>query len=83
MISLYGQARSTYLADRLAKQRKAQTTALMSKYRDPLLRSAIDRQSRLFNIHQNASSLVSDLYLHLTKRGRKERALFVHPPFLS
>jgi hypothetical protein len=57
MISLYGQARSTYLADRLAKQRKAQTTALMSKYRVRYC----DRQSRLFNIHQNASSLMSDL----------------------
>jgi len=56
-ISIYGQTRAAQLVDRLAKRREtesreAQTTALMSKYRDPLLRSAIDLQSRLFNIHQ-------------------------------
>ena len=55
IISLYGQARITKFADKLAKQRdaesrEAKTAALMSKYRDPLLRSAIDLQSRLFNI---------------------------------
>jgi len=58
IISIYGQIRVTRFADRLAKQREAesreaQTAALMAKYRDPLLRSAIDLQSRLFNIHQN------------------------------
>lgn len=58
IISIYGQMRVMRLSDRLAKQREAesreaQTIALMSKYRDPLLRSAIDLQSRLFNIHQN------------------------------
>lgn len=58
IVSIYGQMRVTQLSDRLAKQREAesreaQTAALMSKYRDPLLRSAIDLQSRLFNIHQN------------------------------
>jgi hypothetical protein len=58
IISIYGQSRVTKLADRLAKQREAesresQTAALISKYRDPLLRSAIDLQSRLWNIHHN------------------------------
>ncbi|MBW4528538.1 MAG: hypothetical protein KME18_25780 [Phormidium tanganyikae FI6-MK23] len=58
VISIYGQNRITRLTDRLTKQREvesreAQTAALMSKYRDPLLRSAIDLQSRLYNIHQN------------------------------
>jgi hypothetical protein len=58
IVSIYGQIRVARLSDRLAKQREAQsreaqTAALMSKYRDPLLRSAIDLQSRLFNIHQN------------------------------
>lgn len=58
IISIYGQIRVTQLSDRLAKRREAesretQTAALMSKYRDPLLRSAIDLQSRLFNIRQN------------------------------
>ncbi len=57
VISIDGQTRIARLADRLAKQREAasreaQTAALMSKYRDPLLRSAIDLQSRLYNIHQ-------------------------------
>lgn len=57
IISIYGQIRVTQLADRLAKQREAEsrearTIALMSKYRDPLLRSVIDLQSRLFNIVQ-------------------------------
>lgn len=57
-ISIYGQTRIARLTDRLAKQREAesreaQTVALMSKYRNPLLRSAIDLQSRLYNIHQN------------------------------
>ncbi|NJR39665.1 MAG: hypothetical protein HC781_13670 [Leptolyngbyaceae cyanobacterium CSU_1_4] len=57
-ISVYGQVRTAQFADRLAKQREAasretQTATLMSKYRDPLLRSTIDLQSRLFNIHQN------------------------------
>ncbi|NJL20106.1 MAG: hypothetical protein HC895_03560 [Leptolyngbyaceae cyanobacterium SM1_3_5] len=58
VISIYGQARIAQLTDRLMKQREAesreaQTASLMSKYRDPLLRSAIDLQSRLYNIHQN------------------------------
>lgn len=58
IISIYGQIRVTQLSDRLAKRREAEsretkTAALMSKYRDPLLRSAIDLQSRLFNIRQN------------------------------
>lgn len=58
VISIYGQTRIARLTDRLAKQREnelreAQTAALMSKYRNPLLRSAIDLQSRLYNIHQN------------------------------
>jgi hypothetical protein len=58
VISVYGQTRIAQLTDRLTKQREAesreaQTAALMSKYRDPLLRSAIDLQSRLYNIHQN------------------------------
>ncbi len=57
IMSLYGQTRIAKLTDQLAKQREtesreAQTAALMSKYRDPLLRSAIDLQSRLYNIHQ-------------------------------
>jgi hypothetical protein len=57
VISMYGQTRIAQLTDRLTKQREAelreaQTAALMSKYRDPLLRSAIDLQSRLYNIHQ-------------------------------
>lgn len=57
IVSIYGQIRITHLADRLAKQREAesreaQTAALMSKYRDPLMRAAIDLQSRLFNIVQ-------------------------------
>ena len=43
IISIYGQTRVTKLTDRLTKQREsesreAQTAALMSKYRDPLLR---------------------------------------------
>ncbi len=58
VISIYGQTRVARLADQLTKQReaelrKAQTEALMSKYRDPLLRSAIDLQSRLYNIHRS------------------------------
>lgn len=58
IVSIYGQNRIARLTDRLKKQREAesheaQTAALMSKYRDPLLRSAIDLQSRLYNIHQN------------------------------
>jgi hypothetical protein len=58
VISVYGQTRIAQLTDRLTQQREAasreaQTTALMSKYRDPLLRSAIDLQSRLYNIYQN------------------------------
>ncbi|XGV94908.1 MAG: hypothetical protein ACAF41_19465 [Leptolyngbya sp. BL-A-14] len=58
VISIYGQTRIARLTDRLSKQREAesreaQTASLMSKYRDPLLRSAIDLQSRLYNIHRN------------------------------
>ena len=57
-ISVYGQSRVAQVSDKLAKRReaesrKSQTVALMSKYKDPLLRSAIDLQSRLFSIHQN------------------------------
>lgn len=59
IISIYGQMRVTQLSDSLAKKREvasreAQTAALMSKYRNPLLRSAIDLQSRLYNIRRNA-----------------------------
>lgn len=58
VISIYGQARITRLTDQLTKQREAesreaQTATLMSKYRDPLLRSAIDLQSRIYNVCQN------------------------------
>ena len=72
IISLYGQNRITRLTDRLAKQRdaesrEAKTTALMSKYRDPLLRSAIDLQSRLFNIVK--SGWIQRLY----KRSQSEQ----------
>jgi hypothetical protein len=61
IISIYGQNRIARLTDRLTKQREAelreaQTAALMSKYRDPLLRSAIDLQSRLYNIHHSMES---------------------------
>lgn len=57
IITIYGQTRVTQLSDRLTKQREAEsreakTAALMAKYRDPLLRSAIDLQSRFYNIHQ-------------------------------
>lgn len=46
VISIYGQTQVARLTDQLTKKReaelrKAQTEALMSKYRDPLLRSAI------------------------------------------
>lgn len=56
-ISIYGQTRIARLTDRLAKQREFEsrelrTAALTSKYKNPLLRSAIDLQSRLYNIHQ-------------------------------
>ncbi|MCU0548924.1 MAG: hypothetical protein MUC48_06205 [Leptolyngbya sp. Prado105] len=56
-ITIYGQTRVARLTDRLIKQREAasreaQTAVLMAKYRDPLLRSTIDLQSRLYNIHQ-------------------------------
>lgn len=57
-ISIYGQIRVARLSDQLAKKREAesreaQTAALMSKYRDPLLRAVTDLQSRLFNIHRH------------------------------
>ena len=60
IISIYGQVRVTQLSDKLAKKREAEsrevkTAALMSKYRDPLLRSAIDLQSRLYNIRRNCA----------------------------
>lgn len=58
VVSIYSQIRITRLADHLAKQRETesrevQNTILVSKYRDPLLRSTIDLQSRLFNIVKN------------------------------
>lgn len=57
IITIYGQTRVAKMTDQFAKKREAesreaQTIALMSKYRDPLLRATIDLQSRLFNIHQ-------------------------------
>lgn len=77
IISIYGQTRITKLADRLAKQREAesreaQTAALVSKYRDPLLRSAMDLQSRLWNIHQNRILQRSD------SRAQAERDYLIH-----
>lgn len=55
IVSIYGQTRVAKLAAQLAKQheaesREAQAAVLRSRYRDPLLRAAIDLQSRLFNI---------------------------------
>lgn len=49
-ISIYGQQRVVRLNSKLAEQREVK--ALISKYKNPLLRSAIDLQSRLYNIHQ-------------------------------
>lgn len=54
-ISLYGQSRTARLEDQLAQRREAESreakiAALMGKYRDPLLRGALDLQSRLYNI---------------------------------
>jgi hypothetical protein len=51
IVSIYEQMRVAQLSDRLAKQREAasrevQTSALMSKYQNPLLQAAIDLQSR-------------------------------------
>jgi len=58
-ISIYGQIRIARLTDRLAKQRttesrQAQTATVMDRYKNPLLRSAIDLQSRIYNIHQQS-----------------------------
>jgi len=56
-ISVYGQIRTTRLEHQLAQQREAQSReakakAIITKYRDPLLKSAFDFQSRLFSIVQ-------------------------------
>lgn len=55
LVSLYGQIRTTRLAHQLDKQKEtrsaeAQSRILISKYRDPLLSSALDLKGRLFNI---------------------------------
>lgn len=76
-ISISGQMRVARLADRLAKQREAasreaQTAAFMSKYRDPLLRSAIDLQSRLFNIRQNR------IFQDFDQRGLSEQEYLIN-----
>jgi hypothetical protein len=56
-ISIYGQTRVTRLEHQLqqrreAENRKAKTEALIARYRDPLIKSAYDLQSRLYNIVQ-------------------------------
>ena len=78
IISLIGQTRIVHLTDQFAKKREAesreaQTTALMSKYRDPLLRSAIDLQSRLFNL--NKKGTLYEFYHH---RSQAERDYAIH-----
>ncbi|MGG6296911.1 hypothetical protein ACQ4M4_21155 [Leptolyngbya sp. AN02str] len=55
VLGLYGQMRTARLEDRLeqqreAKSREAKVAEIMARYREPLLRSAFDLQSRLFNI---------------------------------
>lgn len=55
ILSIYGQIRTTRLEHQLTQQREANTReakaeALVAKYRNPLLKSAFDLQSRLFNI---------------------------------
>ena len=77
IISVYGQTRIAQLADQLAKKREvesreAQTIALMSKYRDPLLRSVIDLQSRLFNLHQR--DFLYDFY-HQRSQAERDYAI--------
>jgi hypothetical protein len=55
LLSLGGAVYTTRLQSRLAEESRAKTKAeqlndLMARYRDPLLRSAFDLQSRLYNI---------------------------------
>jgi type II secretory pathway pseudopilin PulG len=57
-ISVYGQSRTAKVERELAQRReaeskKAQVESLVAKYRDPLLTSAYDLQSRLYNAIQN------------------------------
>jgi hypothetical protein len=55
VITVYGQARTTRLEHTLARQRETesrenQAQAVIAKYREPLISSAQDLQSRLYNI---------------------------------
>ena len=54
IVSLYGQSRITKLAHQLTQQRESQlreakVAEIMAKYRDPLLRAAIDLQRRIYS----------------------------------
>ncbi len=55
LISVYGQVRTAKLKDRLQKQNRTEekvaiANEIINKYRNPILRTAFDFQSRLYNI---------------------------------
>lgn len=88
IVTYYGQIRATRLEQELQAQREArsaeaQTRQIISRYRDPLLSSAFDLQSRLYNIV--TLGFLQRLY-HLSERERTytvNNTLYVVGEFLG
>ncbi len=88
IISIFGQIRIAQLKDQFTQQQearsqKARSQALIAKYRDPLLRSAFDLQSRIYNITmQNFMNLYGS---HISEQHKYciDNTLYVIAEFLG
>jgi hypothetical protein len=88
IVTVYGQMRTARLQDDLTRQREersreAQSQALVARYRDPLLRSAFDLQSRIYNV---AAKSILTLYRAdppQTQRYIVENTLYVIAEYLG
>jgi hypothetical protein len=88
IIAVYGQTRITRLQHQFSERQEersqeARAQELIAKYRDPLLRSAFDLQSRIYNITQKR---FLNLYLSdnlSTKRYSSDNTLYVIAEYLG
>ncbi len=87
-VTVYGQIRIARLQDELTRQREersreAQSQALVARYRDPLLRSAFDLQSRIYNIAAQSILTIYRTDPPQTQRYIVENTLYVITEFLG
>jgi hypothetical protein len=88
VISIYGQWRIARLQHQFAEQQEqrsqeARAQALIAKYRDPLLRSAFDLQSRLYNIVEGTFLNIYRSKYEGSKRYALDNTLYVVAEYLG